>query len=412
MRKRRSGGRSLSIAKKDSGRGCGVLFFGVLVAISGALFWKLALLPLSLFVQGPFWVETPCTIFSSKLRTERNFDAPDTHLIDIKYDYTFNGQQYRGERYHFMREAGGDSTYDWKEAVIARFPPGLKTTCFVDPDDPSQSVIHRGFTLDMLWMLFPLPFLAFGMYGLLCAAGVLKLDERPASGIGPSRTRFSFRFAAGDDQSMAAGPVRLQPRESPLRKFVGAVFSVLLWFVLIAVFASVAVELQVIGQPHWFLIIFLIVFAILGLLLIWNVARAFTSLLIPRPTVVIERARIPLGSTVRLAWKFSRNAHIIRQLKVTLRGEECATFRRGTDTHTDKHAFHKEVLYETTDPLEIPEGEVEIRIPDDSMHSFEADNNKIVWEIHLDGEIPLRPDVDAEFPITVTPHEQYQRRNR
>ena len=74
---------------------------------------------------------------------------------------------------------------------------------------------------------------------------------------------------------------------------------------------------------------------------------------------------------------------------------------------TDTHHFLKEVLFETHDPLEIPEGDVEIRIPANTMHSFTADNNKIVWEIHLDGEIPLRPDVDAEFPITVTPHEQF-----
>lgn len=165
--------------RHDSGRGCGVLLFGGLTLASGALFWSMTLHPLLLFVQGQFWVETPCTIISSELSRRSTGIRPAGLCLDITFDYTFAGQSYRGDKYHFMRFAGGDSTYDWKQDIINRYPPGLQTTCFVNPRDPSQSVIHRGFTRDMLWMLFPLPFLLFFLYLLLGAMGFELFRHRP-----------------------------------------------------------------------------------------------------------------------------------------------------------------------------------------------------------------------------------------
>ena len=53
---------------------------------------------------------------------------------------------------------------------------------------------------------------------------------------------------------------------------------------------------------------------------------------------------------------------------------------------------------------EISEGTVDVQIPADLMHSFKSDNNAIEWTIILHGDIPLRPDVKFEFPITVSPN--------
>jgi hypothetical protein len=35
------------------------------------------------------------------------------------------------------------------------------------------------------------------------------------------------------------------------------------------------------------------------------------------------------------------------------------------------------------------------------MHSFKSDNNRIVWTLHVHGDIAFYPDVNDEFPITV-----------
>ena len=37
------------------------------------------------------------------------------------------------------------------------------------------------------------------------------------------------------------------------------------------------------------------------------------------------------------------------------------------------------------------------------MHSFEADANKIIWEIKVEGEILHWPDIDQNFPIRIDP---------
>jgi hypothetical protein len=51
----------------------------------------------------------------------------------------------------------------------------------------------------------------------------------------------------------------------------------------------------------------------------------------------------------------------------------------------------------------MPYGDVGFAIPDDTMHSFEAQNNKIDWELAVEGEIKRWPDVKSSFEITVLP---------
>jgi hypothetical protein len=90
-------------------------------------------------------------------------------------------------------------------------------------------------------------------------------------------------------------------------------------------------------------------------------------------------------------------------LTITLEGQEEATYRRGTDTHTDTEVFASLPLVETRNDWEIPRGSAEVVIPDDTMHSLEADNNKIVWLLKIAGDIPRWPDVDESLPLTVRP---------
>jgi hypothetical protein len=60
---------------------------------------------------------------------------------------------------------------------------------------------------------------------------------------------------------------------------------------------------------------------------------------------------------------------------------------------------------ETAEPEEIVAGKSQFQIPTDSMHSLNASNNKIKWQIQLRADIPNWPDVSASFPIRVVPHE-------
>ena len=98
-----SSGSALSVKGKNSraGLGCFILFFGIFAAAGGAMLWFMTILPFWNISRSQSWVETPCKITSSEVGVHDGDDG-DTYSIEIKYDYTFEGRPYRGERYHFM----------------------------------------------------------------------------------------------------------------------------------------------------------------------------------------------------------------------------------------------------------------------------------------------------------------------
>ena len=79
--------------------------------------------------------------------------------------YRMNGGEYRANRYSFM--GGSSSGYAGKQAIVSRYPPGAQVICYVDPTDPTQAVLERGFTPIMLLGLLPLLFIAAGLFGLV-----------------------------------------------------------------------------------------------------------------------------------------------------------------------------------------------------------------------------------------------------
>ena len=412
MPKRKTSGKALSVKSKNSkaGTGCLILFFGIFAAAGTLTLWMFTIRPFWGIVDGQSWVETPCTIVSSEVEVHLDGEG-NTYSIEIKYDYDFNGRPYRGERYHFMYGMSS-SGRSGKQKVVDRYPVGLQTSCYVDPDDPSEAVLNRGLTADLWWGLFSLPFLAVGYGGLLYGTGILGKGKKSGAHEGERQalsTSGDVPADPDDDDWESDGPVVLKPEHTPLGKFLAACFFALFWNGITSVFVVIAVKSHLDGRPEWCLTVFITPFVLIGLLLIGAVGHTFFALFIPRPTLSLDRARIPLGESARLSWRISGRTHIIRHLSVTLQGVERATYRRGTDTHTDKHTFFKQTLFDSHDSLDIPEGDVDVQIPADSMHSFKADNNRIEWSVHFKGEIPMRPDIDADFRIKVTPHEQYQR---
>jgi len=54
--------------------------------------------------------------------------------------------------------------------------------------------------------------------------------------------------------------------------------------------------------------------------------------------------------------------------------------------------------------MDMRAGHRQIQIPADFMHSFDAPHNKILWSLHLKGEIPRWPDLDEEYPLEILPN--------
>jgi hypothetical protein len=93
----------------------------------------------------------------------------------------------------------------------------------------------------------------------------------------------------------------------------------------------------------------------------------------------------------------------IQHLRITLEGMEKARYSQGTDNRVDTRVFARLPVVDTSDSRQIAEGQAQFIVPKDSMHSFCAPHNEIIWTIKVHGDIPRFPDVSDEFPITILP---------
>lgn len=387
--------------KSALGRGCALLFFLPFLLIGLGTMYALLVKPLMYVQAARNWVETPCQIVSSELKVHRGEDT--TYSVEIVYTYKVNGKQYESSRYDFI--GGSSSARAANQAIVNQYPAGAAAVCFVDPNDPAEAVINREFSWMFLALaIIPLVFTLVGGGGILTACGVFKFGQRQPKATAWLPTPNQVTPTAMSEQPAQAGPVLLKPARSPWGSIVGVTLFSLFWNGIVSVFLWQVVEGFRQGNPEWFLTIFMIPFVLVGLGSVGAIGYYFLALFNPRPTVTLSQPTVTLGGALRMEWKFSGRTHALQRLQIHLRGEESATYRRGTDTYTDTERFVDMLLFDSVDPLEMASGVVEMRVPDDTMHSFNGGNNQIKWTICIEGDIRRWPDVRETFPLVVLPH--------
>ena len=189
---------------------------------------------------------------------------------------------------------------------------------------------------------------------------------------------------------------RIQPRVSRFARFFGIGVVALIWNGLTGYHFGTAVM-----SGEGSAIAFMSIFVIIGLLLLATAVHALLAMFNPTVELFASEAQPALGETLELRWRLAGKAGRVLRLQVALEGIEEATYKRGTDTTTDRHTFAKLGVAATTDPAEIADGTASVVIPHDAVPSFSAPNNKIVWRLVIQGEIPSWPDIDDEFLVDV-----------
>ncbi|HVR35856.1 MAG TPA: DUF3592 domain-containing protein, partial [Methylomirabilota bacterium] len=168
---------SISERARSPGGGCFLIgFFSFFLLIGGVVFVFMFVRPVLGILDARNWVETPCVVESSQVRSHSSDDGT-TYSVDILYRYEVNGREYKSNRYHFM--GGSSSGWGAKRAIVREHPPGRETVCYVNPRDSTEAVLERGFTHDLWFGLIPLVFVGVGAGGLLW--GVRKLRAGPAA---------------------------------------------------------------------------------------------------------------------------------------------------------------------------------------------------------------------------------------
>jgi hypothetical protein len=395
----------------SSPTGCLSAFFA-LFAVFGALFLiPFFGLPLWHVSQARGWDAVPCTIVSSGVESHSGSDGGPTFSVAVTYHYTVAGHEYTGSRYGFM--GGSSSGTAGKEAVVARYPPGAQATCWVNPQDATDSVLERGLTNDMWVGLIPMVFVVLGLGGMV---GVNVAARRSASAMGVSRWLPGVR-AARPSQALGvegaheladdpSAPRLLDPKQSPFAKvgcsivlalLVGGLVGTFLWQV-------VYVPLRQGAHPEGCVVLFLVPFTLIALGLLVNVPYQMLAFFNPRSRLELQPGVLQPGGTARLRWQFTGIASRLRRVEIKLEGAEEATHRVGTSSRTDRSIFLQMSLLDTADPAQIEAGgEIAVALPANVVHSFSAPHNKITYKLTLRGAIAHWPDVLDEFTVEVAP---------
>ncbi len=392
--------------------GCLVAFFALFLLVGFALTPFLAW-PIARTIGARSWRAVPCTILASGVKEHSGSDG-STYSVEVRYEYEVDGRLYRGDRYRFL--GGSSSGYDGKAGIVAGLPVGSRQVCYVDPKDPSRSVFNRSFGAWVLLGLIPVGLIGLGLWGIVANVrrpkpwkGVTTPYQPGGGGVVPSgpvecawlpEPRGEVILPPG---GVGEGALVLKADAGPVGKFVGLTFIALFWNGIVSLFLKDVVAGWQAGHGDGCQSLFLVPFVLIGIALLLSIPYQFLALFNPRPRLVLDRCRLRPGEPARLSWSFSGASGRIRKLKIAIEGREEASYRRGTNTHTDRATFATFVLFDG-DPA-LGTGEVEVKIPSGSMHSFSASHNKIVWKLAVAGEIARWPDVAEDFELVVVPEE-------
>ena len=420
----------LKAAKSSrAGLGC-VIPFGLLFgAIGLAAFWFVSLRPILRAIDSAGWIETPCEILSSELEHHSGSDST-TYRVAIRYRYPWppsgpaveqggsgaheppslaaSGRGFReSDRYDFTSGSTNVGVARMR-AAVGEHPPGRRTVCYVDPDDPDSAVLNRGIPSVVWFGSFTLLFPLFGGLVILFAwkgARKARADARSPLASATASPALPDAFHASnatprDTDRVSAGETVLKPSSGRVGVFIGLTFFALFWNGIVGVFVFQAAKEFGHGFIGWFLPIFLIPFVLVGLLVLGAAFQAFSRLFAPPVEVRLDPSLLHLGARVPFTWRLGGRG--VRKLTVRLVAREEATYRQGTNTRTDRSDFHRAVVFESSDVLALAEGRAELVLPTEAVApAFASKNNKLVWELVFDGEIPWRADVDDRFPLPV-----------
>lgn len=369
-------------------------FFGLFLLLGGAFEYSFFLKPLARIVSARDWPSTTCEIISSSVHESRGDDG-STYRVNVTYRYDVDGRAYVGDRYKFI--TASSSGYGGKAAIVAALRPGTRTGCYVNPGNPADAVIERGFTADMWFALIPMVFVIVGAVGLYFM--IFGRGRSMSLSSAPNVTLSSYSKAAA-----RAMPTLLSPKQSRGAKLVLLTVIALVWNGTVAFFLFQVVSAARRASFMWLTTLFLIPFVLVGLFVIVLAFHQALMLSNPKPNVTVSKPNVPPGDELEVTWSIDGRIDMLRRFSIDLEGREEATYRRGTTTTTDREVFATIGVVEQITPAIRGGGSARVTIPATTMHSFEAPNNKVVWVIRARGEIPNWPDSDDEFLLTVVPH--------
>jgi hypothetical protein len=394
-------------ARLSSGRrtrrssiGCVLAFFAVFFVVGLSAFYVATVRPLMSVVAARSWQESSCMVLSSQVGLHPG-GRSTTYSVDVVYSYSFDGKEFQAKRYGFF--GGSSSGRAGKEEIVARYPPGSRVSCWVDPAHPEQAVLNRQPTVEWLFGLIPLVFVLVGAGGIW---GSLRKSQ------GSSGPNFAFSADSGESfgvQAARAAPpaatLELKPAATPWAKLFGFTFITLFWNGIISVFVFQAIQLWREGSPNGCMTVFLVPFVLIGLVLIFATLRQALVLFNPRLHLTLSPGALAAGESGYLQWKFGSGGGGVRRLTIVLEGWEETQGGQGRNVHTVKAVFATLPLVDTRQESEIPAGSTSFNVPADTRPSL-MNYPRVRWALKAHCDIARWPDSDDDYEVLVLPGRQ------
>lgn len=423
-------------SKSTNGGGCFLMFFFCLFLVAGSgVAYFAALKPWLDVSRSQSWAETPCVIITSEISVSTS-KGKSSYYPKVKFSYSVDELEFFGERFWF----GGGKSSDRVslENVMKPYQAGGEAVCFVNPSDPNESILLRE-SAPGLWiaLLVGSIFSAVGLGGMAMGFVMYRTERRkkralviPTSNSVEANGRATPQRSAlfGDDSHREervqvrktiapttganyTTPTCLpKPRTGPDEPLVleqtisrglkaaGLIILALFWNGITG-----AIGFAVVKNFNLIPMIFIGIFLLIGMIILAGAVHSFLQLFNPKTVAVCSHTYLQPGSEFEISWLQKGNAKKIKKLIITLEGKEEVSYRQGTKTRTETSVFFSERILETSDPVEIASGYRDVKIPEESMHTFEASSNKISWTMQIHGEISYWPDILDDFTIVVYP---------
>jgi hypothetical protein len=226
--------------------------------------------------------------------------------------------------------------------------------------------------------------------------------------IGPTDPA-AFPAVPGDPSGPGTRLARRLPGSGP---GAGCVFSgllavTLLWNGFVSLVVWEAVRSVMNGKPEWFLIVFLIPFALVGLVLLAALAVTavvwLVSVLVGTVAVEVDDHPFVPGGRYQ-GFVLQAGLYRLTKVGVELTCEEAATYQAGSSESTDKKVVSRQPA-ELPEPLPAAPVEFVVTVPADAMHSFAAAKNRITWTVTVSGRVLGRLPYQRSFQAVVRPGE-------
>lgn len=368
-------------AKTEIPRGgrVGAFLFGLPFFLAGlCIMIFFSFVPTIQSLMAAKWERVPAEVTYSQIITNHDSDDGDTYKPDVRFRYSYDGYTYESKTYDFIRFS--TSGYKSVRRKVDENPVGSRPLAYVNPKKPEEAVL----SIRLSW--FYLFTFLFG--GIFAAVGGLIIF---AVTFGKLDGKFAGKKQT--DVPRSSGPEILKSRGGgSMTKFVTILIVAGIW-------NGIVYLLFVKDAPF----IFKLIFGGFGLGLIAATWHAFLSLFNPRLDVEADTRHVRLGELLRLKWEIRGKQRTIKKFTIQLIGQEEATYRRGTDTYTDRNIFFTRTVAEQESGALQGQGTQTIAIPRDTMYSWQSSNNKIVWFVKFTGVIEKWPDVKEEYEINLLP---------